>query len=445
MKLWNDFVNERKKQFGSQTINKWLATLKIKQFDACNLFLVASDSFQYNWVQEHIIKAKFNLINNNGHKVKLHLEYQKSDTSNEKENSITQQDFVADKLLDHALFSEFIPTKQNEFAFRVITNACGFNPLTNSINEDTTPLDLNPIYIFGPPSSGKTHLLMAFARTLKLRNKKVRFVNGQTFTEHVVHAFRSSKMHPFRSAYRNVDALFIDNIEAIAGKAATQEEFFHTFNALHTQGTQLVLSSQFSPRFLENIEERLQSRFEWGVTLGLEKITHGSVLTKILQKRAQLYQLSITKELEHFILRTFKSIQEITQAIDILSFQFQNKTTPIEKHEALNYLNFLIKKTKSQELSADQLINLAAHDFGLKKEDLINKSQLREFTIARQIAMFLLRKNMNLTFIKIAKLFNRDHSTVMSSIKKIQKGLELNDPQICSSINNLNKQFTKYT
>jgi len=286
---------------------------------------------------------------------------------------------------------------------------------------------------------------MALARSLQLQGKKIRFVNGQTFTEHVVYAFRSSNMHPFRASYRNVDALFVDNIEAIAGKAATQEEFFHTFNALHTQGTMIVLSSQYSPRFLQDIEERLQSRFEWGITLNLEKIANIETITKVLQKRVQLYHLKLSKELEHFITRTFKSIQAVCQAIDTLSFQFQERSSPIEKEEAMSYLNFLIKKVEARQLQPDEVIKLTAQDFGLKKEDLLNKSQLREFTLARHIAMYLLRHNLNLTYKSIAKLFQRDHSTVMSSIKKVSRGLTQNEAQIRTSIDNLQKIFASYS
>jgi chromosomal replication initiator protein len=446
MKLWNDFVNERKKEFGWQTVDKWLATLKIKHFDACNLFLVAHDSFQYNWVQEHIIKAKFNLLNNNGHKVKLHLEYHKEvHNEDKKKPPLQKQDFAPDKLLDHALFSEFICSDDNEFTLKVLCNAGSYDPQTNSLIKDTQPLGLNPIYLCGPPSSGKSHLLMALARSLQLQGKKIRFVNGQTFTEHVVYAFRSSNMHPFRASYRNVDALFVDNIEAIAGKAATQEEFFHTFNALHTQGTMIVLSSQYSPRFLQNIEERLQSRFEWGITLNLEKIANIETITKVLQKRVQLYHLKLSKELEHFITRTFKSIQAVCQAIDTLSFQFQERRSPIEKEEAMSYLNFLIKKVEARQLQPDEVIKLTAQDFGLKKEDLLNKSQLREFTLARHIAMYLLRHNLNLTYKSIAQLFERDHSTVMSSIKKVSRGLTQNEAQIRTSIDNLQKKFASYS
>ena len=445
MKLWNDFVIERKKEFGWQTVEKWLETLKIKHFDACNLYLTANDSFQYHWVKEHIIDAKLPLKNNNGHTVKLHLEYLKNPQNKQaQQNPLKKGDFSADKILDHALFSEFVATKQSAFALKVLANASGYDLEKNCLSSTCKPLDLNPIFLCGKPSSGKTHLLMALAKSLELQQKRVRFVNGKTFTEHVVYAFRSSNMLPFRTAYRNVDALFIDDIDAIAGKAATQEEFFHTFNALHTKGVLIVLSSQFSPRFLENIEERLQSRFEWGITLNLEKVTDTTTIEAVLDKRLHLYQLKITKNLKQYILQTFKSTHLVCQAVDILNFQFQKRDSLIEKQEATPYLAFLVKKIQARTLCPDEIIKLAAQNFGLKYEDLLNKSQQREFTIPRQIAMYLLRNNLNLTYKNIAKLFDKDHSTVMSSIKKIAHALELNDPQIKNSISNLLKKLNKH-
>ena len=264
---------------------------------------------------------------------------------------------------------------------------------------------------------------MACAQALISLGKNAFYIKSQTFTSHVVNAFRLSSLPEFRNTYRNVDILLIDDIHLIAGKNATQEEFFHTFNTLHSQGNQIIISSNIPPRDLKQVEQRLISRFEWGITLSLGKIDKIG-LSKILDVKEKSYQLNFDDESKSFLLNTFSSAKEIEQAMQAIILRFNKKETlnKINIHLIKSYLSDLLAEKEKNILSSSFIIEVISKHFGIFSNDILGKSQTKECAFPRQIAMYFCRTKLNMPYQKIGEIFERDHSTVMTSVKFIEKG-----------------------
>jgi chromosomal replication initiator protein len=257
---------------------------------------------------------------------------------------------------------------------------------------------------------------MATALELQKSGKKVFFVRAETFTEHVVQAIRLGQMIEFRKIYRDIDVLIIDDVHIFSKKTATQEEFFHTFNTLHTSGRLILLSANVAPPKLTEIEPRLVSRFEWGISLNVEVADRAL----ILEKKATLWNLPLSSELKQFLLE--KCPKEPLLALQALVFRTKGETVTPEI--AARLLKDLLAKEEENVLTADAIVKTLASHYGVTSEDLLGKSQMREYVLPRQMAMYLCRKKLKLPFQKIGELFGRDHSTVMSSVKLIEKNLK---------------------
>ena len=302
MEAWDRFIDFLETKYGKLTTDKWARTLKVVRFDACNIFLKSNDFFQSQWVEEYILPlAKEHFLDNNGKFIRIHIESEERKNKPKiplKENNVN---FCSDLVFPSAALVDFYPTEQNSFTHRAVAKIFGYDLEKNSLT--VLPNDPpNPVYIHGPKGSGKTHLLMAIKTLLEKHGKEVFYVTADTFTDHVVHAIRFGKMDTFRKTYRNIDALIIDDIEVFSRKNATQEEFFHTFNTLQTSGRMVVLSSVFSPRKLEGIEERLISRFEWGILLNLEASKDKTINSKLLENRLKLLSLTIDTPTKQYLL-----------------------------------------------------------------------------------------------------------------------------------------------
>ncbi|MCI5052195.1 MAG: DnaA/Hda family protein [Simkaniaceae bacterium] len=451
MKIWTNFLEQLEKEIGTETVKRWLTPLKLHRYDAGNIYLHADDSFAINWFEEHIAsKAKTRLTNNNGRPIKIHISLASQDGktsgAQQKPQSHRPIDFIPDKLDPHHTFEQFIPGPDNVVPLKLLANVTGFNLETQELIEPTIePTTYNPIFIYGGPGVGKTHLLMAAATVLELHGKKTFYVRASSFTEHVISAIRRGVMQEFRAAYRHVDVLIIDDVQDLIRKNATQEELFHTFNTLHTTGRQIILSGNCSPQMLDGIEERLISRFEWGITLPLTSITTTNELHQILSRRSQLFKFPVQKELTDFITHKFPSAHSLSHAIESLILHAHLDKLDLESPLSLNrvkeHLTHLFEEENKAKLTPDKVLQLISEIFGLKTEDITGKSQSRECVLPRQIAMYVMRSELKMPYMKIGAYFSRDHSTVMSSIKSIKKGLETKDKEIAFYLSDVQRKL----
>lgn len=449
MLAWENFLRLQEKSLGADSVQKWLRTLKVVHFDACNLFLETSDAFQIHWFEEHVRKsANQLLLNNNKKKIKVHLSLvgdpplpaqkkgSKKGPDKESAADIPKFSISFDELDPHCTFEHFISTDASAFAFKL---------LCKTVEELNT---YNPIYLHGGTGSGKTHLLMAVAHALRAKKISAVYTRAETFTEHVVTAIRAGEMSLFRQSYRNADVLLIDDVHVFGRKIATQEELFHTFNTLHLAGKQIILSANCTPSELTFIEPRLVSRFEWGIVIPIEAPSR-EILKTIIKAKASAFNCSIPPQVVDLLVELFpSSCKAVVRAVEalVLRSHFHERNTPnaISQFSAdtvKRYLADLIAEEQRAAMTPQKILQTVTEFFAIPQEEVLGKSQSRECVIPRQIAMLFCRTELQLPFKRIGEIFGRDHSTVMSSIKLIQKGLENNDPNIAPAVHALQKKL----
>ena len=408
MQAWDAFLCDLEQKMGKETVDRWLRTLHVEKFDACNLFLNAQHSFQIAWFEEHVRTiAESTFVNNNSHPIQIHLiphQKVKKKKRHHEELPINLQ-ITSDAIDPQMSFSNFIFDEQNA--------------LSVDFFKQLTPGIYNPLFLYGPAGVGKTHLLMAVAKNLQQENLSVFYVHAETFTEHVVKAIRTPQMRTFRSIYRNQDVLSIDDVHHFARKTATQEELFHTFNTLHQSGKQIILASHLPPNRIEEIEPRLTSRFEWGIVLQLHSLSQKK-MREVLYKRADVYQFPLSDVIITFLTESFESPKSMMRAFEALMMRHQS-STPITLEEVKRLLQDLLDVEKKSLLTPEKILQSVSAHFGINVEDILSKSQSKECSTPRKMAMYFCRKKLNLPYLTIGRLFKRDHSTVMSSIKQIQQ------------------------
>lgn len=445
MEAWNSFILAQEKVVGKEASDKWLRTLKIDRFDACNLYLTADDPFQISWFNEHIkpLLGK-SLINQNNNKIKVHLFLAKKERNavkEKKKEAPEELDFEFDQLDSSLTFENFVPTDGSVLAFKLLSKLAHVKDDLNSFN---------PIYLWGLEGTGKTHLLSAAANALREQGLRVHYVRAQTFADHVVQAIKLGQMKNFRKTYRKLDLLIVDDVHIFGKKGATQEEFFHTFNTLHLNDRAIILSSRTPPSELENIEPRLVSRFEWGIVIPLE-LQSTKELEEILKAKAKSRDVKLSEPVVEFFLENFASSgSKLTMALDALILRTQGNKHPWTASFAAHHLKDLVEKEKAFKITPDKIFDLVQHEFAVPKEEVLGKGQSRDVALPRQFAMYLMRDQLKLPYARIGELFSRDHSTCMTSIKSIQKGIEKEDPEVAPRWRSLikalkNLKTTKYS
>lgn len=438
MQSWEDFLKLQEKELGPQTVQKWLRTLKVLHFDACNLYLEAQDAFHVNWFEEHLRqRAQENLLNNNKKPIKIHFSIPGNEVkkSRKKKDAPAPQKFsiAFDALDPHCTFDLFVSHPGNALAFQLL-------------NEKYDSRAFNPIYLYGASGSGKTHLLMAAAAAFKEQGLSVVYTRAETFTEHVVTAIRAGEMRLFRQSYRTADVLMIDDAHLFSRKTATQEELFHTFNALHTEGKQIILSANCTPSEMTSIEPRLISRFEWGIVVPLETPSQ-DILRTIISIKAKALKCEVPPAIIELLIELFPSgCKAMTRALEalLLRMHLKDKTACLRAllaPEIKKFLKDLIEEEQHSAATPQKVIQQVTEFFGIPEEEVLGKSQSRECVLPRQIAMYLCRIELEMPYTHIGEIFGRDHSTVMSSIKLVKKGLDNNDPQMTQGVRTLQKKL----
>ena len=282
----------------------------------------------------------------------------------------------------------------------------------------------NPLFIYGGSGLGKTHLLHAighYARDL-YRGIRVRYVNSEEFTNDFINSIRDDEGTSFKAMYRNVDILLIDDIQFLANKDATQEEFFHTFNALHNHNKQVVITSDLPPKQLSGFEDRMRSRFEWGLTTDIQPPELETRIA-ILRKKAEAEDLSVPPEvLEAIASRISTNIRELEGALIRVTAYASLNQQPATLEVAEHVLKDLVTDEGAQTLTPETIIHTTAEYFGFTVAELNSKSRTRALVTSRQIAMYLLRELTEMSLPKIGELMGgRDHTTVIHAERKIRQ------------------------
>ena len=291
----------------------------------------------------------------------------------------------------------------------------------------------NPLYLYGGAGLGKTHLMHSIGHFILEQNPnmKVLYVTSEEFTNEVIESIRSGNaaaMTKLREKYRTVDVLMVDDVQFIIGKESTQEEFFHTFNVLHSAGKQIILSSDKPPKEMETLDERFRSRFEWGLIADIQAPDYETRMA-ILRKNAEGYDRPIDEEIFTYVASNIKSnIRELEGAFNkIIAFAKLNKAE-LTLSLAEEALKDVIYPNKPTEITPSLIISVVAEHFGVKTEDITSKKRNSEFVMPRQVVMYLCREMTDTSFTNIGKLLGKkDHTTVIHGVNKIEDEMKASE------------------
>ena len=329
-------------------------------------------------------------------------------------------------------FDNFIVGSSNKFAHAACV-AVARQPAKN----------YNPLFIYGPSGIGKTHLLYAITNQLREQNPEIKviYIKGEDFTNQMIECLSRQAMHEFREKYRDCDVLLIDDIQFIAGKVSTQEEFFHTFNALYENHKQIILTSDRQPREIKTLEDRLKTRFEWGLIADIQP-PDLELRIAIIKKKAEQVNVDIPEDVLIFLAENLRSnIRQIEGAIKKLGALSFLQGVNITMDVARGCISELLGGAEPTSVTVEKIFTAIFQRYNIKKEDLVSTKRNKEIAYARHICVYLIREVTEMSLPNIGKLFGRDHTTVMNSIDKIEHRL-LNDSMLDFEIKEIIKEVT---
>ena len=329
-------------------------------------------------------------------------------------------------------FDNFIVGSSNKFAHAACT-AVAANPAMN----------YNPLFIYGPSGLGKTHLLYAITNEIKRKKPaaKIIYIKGEDFTTQFIEALAAQMTNEFRNKYRSCDVLLIDDIQFIAGKTSTQEEFFHTFNALYEEHKQIILTSDRPPRDMKTLEDRLKTRFEWGLLADIQP-PDLELRVAIIKKKAEQVGIIIPEDVLTYLAENLRSnIRQIEGAMKKLGALAFLSGQKITMEVARGCIADLLGGEEPVSVTVDKIFATVYKKYGISKEDLTGKSRSREIAQARHVTIYLIRKITEMSLPNIGKIFNRDHTTALASWETIEKKLKT-DAMLTLDINEMTKEVT---
>ena len=301
----------------------------------------------------------------------------------------------------------------------------------------------NPLFLYGNSGLGKTHLMHSIAHFIfdKKTDAKVLYVTSDTFTNELINSIQNNKNEEFRNKYRNIDVLLIDDIQFISKKEGTQEEFFHTFNALHESNKQIIISSDRPPKEIKTLEDRLRNRFEWGLIADIQPPDY-ETRNAILRKKAERDNLEVPNDVMAYIAKNIVSnIRELEGALNRIVAYAKLTNQDLSIALAENSLKDIFSENASAPLTTDLIQEIVANHFNIRVEDIQGSKKPKNIAFPRQISMYLCRKLLDISLPKIGESFGgRDHTTVIHAISKIEKQMEA-DPALQKTLLQLEKEI----
>ncbi len=328
-------------------------------------------------------------------------------------------------------FDKFVVGASNRFAYAAAV----------AVSEKPA-VTYNPLFIYGDSGLGKTHLLYSIGNAIKntFPNFRVVYIKGDDFTNELINAIQTSKSIEFKEKYRMADLLLVDDIQFIAGKVQTQEEFFHTFNALYESGKQIVLTSDRPPKEMLRLEDRLQSRFEWGLLADIQPPDFETRVA-IIKNKASRLGVPLPDKACHYIAENVKvnirQIEGIVRKIQAYRDLENNGTIDMEQVEKITKEVIRNERVYTPEY----IIEKIASYYNITTEEIAGKSKIKNTALARQISMYLMRKLTSLTLEEIGAVLNRDHSTVLHAIRRIEDNIS-NSPEFADVIRDITANIT---
>jgi chromosomal replication initiator protein len=424
--LWEKSKKTIREKVSQQNYETWIQPLKLVSLDGENASLAVPNKFFKDWLAENYLPViKESLTEATGIEVKIHFTvdgkgYVPSKTNHPEEEVKTFSKKSPLPRINASLnpnysFERFVVGPCNQFAHAACV-AVAEQPAKN----------YNPLFIYGGVGLGKTHLINAIGlHTIAKLDKNILYVSAEEFMNELISSIRYDKMPKFREKFRNIDYLLIDDIQFIAGKERTQEEFFHTFNTLHDAGKQIVVASDKLPKDIPNLEGRLRSRFEWGLVADIQP-PETETKVAIIGKKSQENNLVIQNNVAYYIAsKAESSIRELEGFLIRIAAYASLTGREITMDLVKEVLNKILKKGEAHEISIDEIVKSVATKFNIKISDLKSEKKNKNLVLPRQIAMYLARKLTSESFPDIGmKIGGKDHSTVIYAFNKIKRHLE---------------------
>ncbi len=442
---WTEIQSEMKGKFGQEIYESWLKKISFEEQHANYIVVSVSTRFLRDWIVSRYLDEILNIVKSQLKEISR-IEFRidnkilnSDEASNTKVKSDENISFLKDSFLQYSRidqnksFETFIIGSSNNLAFQA----------SKKVSENMA--HYNPLYLYGGVGMGKTHLLNAIGLKFKKENK-VTFISAERFMYQFVKSIKSNDMVKFKDNFRNSDVLIIDDVQFMDGKEAMQEEFFHTFNALIEKGSQIVVSSDRAPNKLKRIQERIKSRFSGGLVVDIQSPEY-ELRYKILKQKTEELNLfyaekiSISDETLKFISTEIRnSIRELVGALNrVASFsRIYNRTPNITEIKIILKDLLNINETK---VTIDYIQTLVCKYFKISKNEMLSSRRSRYLVRPRQVAIYLSKILTSKSLPEIGREFsNRDHTTIIHSVKTIEK-LKLENNEINNGINNLKNQI----
>ena len=419
--LWDRFLERVRSRVSINTFNTWFQPTRLNRSDADVVYVqIPTTVFRQVLTRTYgeIVKAVFHELGVPAMRVQyVCTEEEPVAAVTVAATASTKQSKLDFESSDHQLntrytFDSFVVGKSNEFA----------HAASRAVAEQPSKA-YNPLFLYGGVGMGKTHLMHAIGHTIKQRNPAARlsYVSAEKFTIEVINSLRFDKMFSFRERFHTVDVLLVDDIQFIAGKERTQEEFFHTFNALYEQHKQIVISSDCLPKDINSIEERLRSRFEWGL---IADIQPPDLETKIaiLQKKAENDRFVLPDDVAEYIARAIKSnVRELEGALTRLMAYASLTGAAVSLATAQQVLRNIIA-SQEKRVTIEVIQKRVSEHFNLREQDLKVRSNTRAIAFPRQVAMYIVKQLTTASLPEIGRQFGgKHHTTVLHSINKIEE------------------------
>jgi len=440
--IWKKTLENIKEKITNPSFNTWFSETKAVMTTAENqLVLQVPNNFIQEWIEsqytdliEEILTDltgnKWTLILLTPKEVKKFKENKKNSTDKKEEkseitvaNENTEEENAESELKQNGFNPKYT------FDTFVVGNSNRFAHAASLAVAEAPAKAYNPLFIYGDVGLGKTHLMQAIAHFILKNNPdyKVVYVSSETFTNELINSIKDDSTVDFRDKYRNIDILLVDDIQFLAGKERTQEEFFHTFNTLHESNRQLIISSDRPPKEIPTLEERLRSRFEWGLITDIQKPDLETRIA-ILRKKADIENLTIPNEVVIYIANKIQSnIRELEGALVKVIAYSSLVDREIDVDLAREALKDLVNKKKNEsiEVNIERIKKIITDDYNLRMEDMQSKKRTQNIAFPRQIAMYLSRELTDFSLPHIGDEFGgRDHTTVIHAHNKIQEKIE---------------------
>ncbi len=440
--LWQTSAGILKERVSKDVYDTWFHDISIENISDYEAMLRVPNRFFRDWIRDHYQAILEDVIGQVAEKRGLRVAYTISEPEAQGKEGLRE---AIERVHSTATARGKRPTHLNpRYAFSTFVAASN-NQLARAASlkvAESPATAYNPLLIYGGVGLGKTHLMHAIGNfVLENTDLRIAYVTSEQFTNEVINGIRYDKMIDVRRRYRNIDMLLVDDIQFIAGKQATQEEFFHTFNSLYEARKQIVVSSDRYPKDMPEMEERLRSRLEWGLVADIQPYPLEARIA-ILQDKADREGIAIPNDVAHFVANNIKAnIRELEGSLVRLGAYSQLTGQSITLEMAQRVLKELINERK-RVITLDAVQEAVTAKFHLKMSDMKSKRRTKVLVYPRQIAMFLCREITQQSYPEIARHFGgKDHTTVMHACKQIEKAKQ-SDPGLLGTLEELKRQIT---